>query len=325
MRDHASIEGLSSDDCITIASWYKFVALDDCEGLKRKLLGLCRGAHLKGTVLLSREGINGTVAGQEPAVHSFLGLLTSMPEFEGLIYKEFQSASMPFHRMKVRLKKEIISLGTRLDSLTERGCPVEPKDWNALIEDPDVLVLDTRNRYESAIGTFERAHIPSLGSFREFAKFAREHLASSRHNKVAMFCTGGIRCEKASALLLELGFGEVFQLKGGILEYLREVPEENSRWVGECFVFDERVAVRHGCAPGSYEQCRACRYPVSASDRLAPEYEQGVSCPNCFSQRSDADRARYRERQRQVELAAKDERAHIGAKLTIGQGAGGTS
>ncbi len=297
-----------------VAALYRFCRLERFEALRETLFAACEEHHIKGTLLLAREGINGTVAGSEAGVAALVAHLRSIPEFEGLDVKYSIAAAMPFRRMKVRLKREIVTMGVdAVDPLQSAGTYVAPADWNALISDPDTLVIDTRNGYEVSLGTFRGAVDPGTASFREFPRWVERHRAELDGRKVAMFCTGGIRCEKATAYVKALGIEEVFHLKGGILKYLEEVPAAESLWQGECFVFDERVSVAHGLAEGEAELCRACRFPLTVADRRSPKYRVGVSCPHCFEARSEADRARYAERHRQVRLAeAKDGPAHIG-------------
>ncbi len=297
-----------------VAALYRFCRLGRFEALREPLLRLCEEERLKGTLLLAPEGINGTVAGDEAGIAALMAYLEAVPEFDGLEVKYSTAAAMPFHRMKVRLKREIVTMGVEtIDPLQSVGTYVEPADWNALIGDPDTVVIDTRNSYEVSIGTFAGAVDPQTASFREFPQWVQEHRAELDGRKVAMFCTGGIRCEKATAYVKALGIDTVFHLKGGILKYLEEVPAADSLWQGECFVFDERVSVAHGLVEGDAELCRACRFPLTAEDRRSPKYEAGASCPHCFEVRSEDDRARYAERHRQVRLAKARGRApHIG-------------
>ncbi len=297
-----------------VAALYRFCRLGRFEALREPLLRLCEEERLKGTLLLAPEGINGTVAGDEAGIAALMAYLEAVPEFDGLEVKYSTAAAMPFHRMKVRLKREIVTMGVEtIDPLQSVGTYVEPADWNALIGDPDTVVIDTRNSYEVSIGTFAGAVDPQTASFREFPQWVQEHRAELDGRKVAMFCTGGIRCEKATAYVKALGIDTVFHLKGGILKYLEEVPAADSLWQGECFVFDERVSVAHGLVEGDAELCRACRFPLTAEDRRSPKYEAGASCPHCFEVRSEDDRARYAKRHRQVRLAKARGRApHIG-------------
>jgi UPF0176 protein len=298
-----------------VAALYLFVRLDRSEELRAPLAAFCCGRGIKGTLLLAREGINGTVAGSEAAIAEFVAHLEAKPEFAGLEVKYSSASEMPFHRMKVRLKREIVTMGVPdIDPLSDAGAYVDPGDWNALIEDPDTVVIDTRNDYEVALGSFAGALDPGTASFRDFPGWVARHRDELEGKKIAMFCTGGIRCEKATAYVRSLGIDDVFHLKGGILKYLEEVPAEESLWQGECFVFDERVSVAHGLEIGEAELCRACRRPVTAADRLSPKFAEGISCERCFDSRSEEDRARYAERHRQVELAAaRGARPHIGS------------
>lgn len=298
-----------------VAALYRFARLDNFADLKAPLAAFCCGRGIKGTLLLAREGINGTVAGSEEAIIALIDHLNAIPELAGLEVKYSVAADMPFHRMKVRLKKEIVTMGVEdVDPRHSVGTYVEARDWNVLISDPDTILIDTRNDYEVAIGTFQGAVDPATQSFRAFPQWVRDHRDDLDGRKVAMFCTGGIRCEKATAYVKSLGFEEVFHLRGGILKYLEDVPADESLWQGECFVFDERVSVKHGLEEGDAELCRACRRPLTAADRTSPQYREGISCNHCIDERSDDDRARYAERHRQVELAeARGEGKHIGS------------
>ncbi|MAF28926.1 MAG: hypothetical protein CL820_09335 [Croceicoccus sp.] len=310
---------------LTVAALYRFTRFDDPAALQAPLEGVCRANGVRGTLLLAGEGINGTIAGTEPAIAAVLDHIRALPGCAALDVKFSTAASMPFHRMKVRLKREIVTMGQPgIDPNRSVGTYVEPQDWNALIADPDTIVIDTRNDYEVAVGTFDRAIDPKTASFRDFPAWFRAErdrllgegrLQEGKAPKVAMFCTGGIRCEKSTAFLKQEGVDEVFHLKGGILKYLETVPEDESLWRGECFVFDQRVTVAHGLAQGSYGLCHACRRPVSDADMASPLYEEGVSCPACHDERSDEQRAAYRERQRQETLAATRGMAHVGAVL----------
>lgn len=288
---------------VVVAALYRFASLDDYHELREPLLDLCLQHDVRGSLLLAAEGINGTIAGSRTAIDSVLTWLKRDPRLAELEHKESIDAAQPFKRMKVKLKREIVTLGVDgIDPSREVGTYVEPRDWNALIADPEVLLLDTRNGYEVELGTFAGAINPNTETFREFPDFVRD-IDPAKQRKVAMFCTGGIRCEKASAYLLKQGFAEVFHLKGGILKYLEEVPEAESQWRGECFVFDNRVTVDHQLRKGNYELCHGCGWPVSESDRQSPLFEQGVTCPHCAEQLTEDQRARFRERQRQSELS----------------------
>ena len=298
---------------IIVAALYKFADLPDYQVLQPGLLALCQTQGLKGTLLLAEEGINGTVAGSRAGIDALIAYLNADPRLAGIEHKESLADAMPFYRMKVRLKKEIVTLGVQdVNPNRKVGTYVAPEDWNALIADPDVLLIDTRNDYEYDIGTFKGAVDPHTATFREFPQYVRDNLDPVKHKKVAMFCTGGIRCEKASSFMLEQGFEEVYHLQGGILKYLEKVPAEDSLWEGECFVFDQRVAVGHGLKPGKHELCHACRHPVSPEDKMHNEYIEGVSCPHCYDSFTEEQRASARERQKQMELAMKRGTAHIG-------------
>ena len=305
---------------IRVAALYRFAPFVDPASCKPPLEAVCRAQGVKGTLLLAPEGINGTIAGRAEGLAVVLAHVRALPGCADLDVKYSDAATMPFHRMKVRLKREIVTMGEPdIDPRRAAGAYVEPEDWNALIADPETIVIDTRNDYEVAVGTFARAIDPKTGSFRDFPAWFRAErarlLGAGKQPRVAMFCTGGIRCEKSTAFLKREGVAEVFHLKGGILRYLETVPEADSLWRGECFVFDERVSVGHGLAQGSYALCRACRRPVSEADRQSPAFEEGASCPACHTARSEAQRASYRERHRQEALAARRGVAHVGAEM----------
>ncbi|WP_422356892.1 rhodanese-related sulfurtransferase [Qipengyuania flava] len=304
---------------IRIAALYQFARFDDPKTLRAPLLALCEANGVRGTLLLAREGINGTIAGSDSGVEAVLDHIRTLPGCDAIEVKESRAESLPFHRTKVRLKKEIVTMGQPdLDPLAGVGTYVAPEDWNALISDPDTIVIDTRNDYEVQIGSFEGAIDPQTTSFREFPEWFRakraELEAEGRSPKIAMFCTGGIRCEKSTAFARAEGVEDVFHLKGGILNYLEHVPESESLWRGECFVFDERVSVGHGLAPGDHGLCRACRRPLDRDDMAHNHYVEGVSCPRCYPERSDEQRARYAERHRQAELARARGEEHIGRR-----------
>lgn len=299
---------------VVVAALYKFVSLEDFHELREPLLDTCLDAGTRGTLLLAAEGINGTIAGSREAVDQVIAHLRSDPRLADLAHKESYDERMPFHRMKVKLKREIVTMGEEgIDPNRRVGTYVKPRDWNDLVEDPEVLLIDTRNDYECEIGTFRGALDPHTTNFREFPDYVRRELDPAKHRRVAMFCTGGIRCEKASAFMLAQGFEEVYHLEGGILKYLEEVPEEQSTWEGECFVFDNRVAVNHRLEKGRYDQCYGCRHPITEDDKRSPRYEKGVCCPRCYDSLSDDQKARFAERQKQVELAARRGEAHVGA------------
>ncbi len=296
-----------------VAALYKFVRLPEYASLQAPLTEICTSNDVKGTLLLAAEGINGTIAGPEAGVRNVLAYLRARPEFSDLIHKESWADEEPFLRAKVRLKKEIVTMGVDgIDPNKIVGTYVKPQDWNALISDPDTVVVDTRNDYEVAIGTFKGAVDPKTKSFREFPAWAAENKDTLKKPKVAMFCTGGIRCEKSTAFMKEQGYDEVYHLEGGILKYLEEVPEEESLWEGDCFVFDERVSVRHGLEPGDYDMCRACRRPISEEEKTLPEFVEGVSCPYCHEETTPEQKERFAERQKQIMLAKKRGEKHIG-------------
>lgn len=268
---------------LTVAAFYKFVRLPDFTEKRSPLLAYCQAQNLRGTILLAQEGINGTIAGSQTAIEAVLAELRSDLRLADLEFKLSLAETFPFDRMKVKLKQEIVTLGLpAVDPTAQAGTYVSPEAWNDLIADPDVVVIDTRNQYEVAIGSFQGAKNPETDSFRQFPDFVQTHLDPAEHQKVALFCTGGIRCEKASAYLLSQGFQEVYHLKGGILKYLEEIPAAESRWQGECFVFDQRVAVQHGLQPGTYDLCFACGHPISEADQASSRYVRGVSCPHCY-------------------------------------------
>lgn len=299
---------------IVVAALYKFVLLPDYQEFAPRLKERCDQLDLKGTLLLAEEGINGTISGTREAIDELIVFLKSDERFANLVHKESYFDGTPFYRMKVKLKKEIVTMGViGIDPQKIVGTYVKPQDWNALISDPDVLVIDTRNAYEYSIGTFERAVDPQTETFREFPEYVARNLDPAKHKKVAMFCTGGIRCEKSTAYMKEQGFEEVYHLEGGILKYLEEVPEEESLWRGQCFVFDNRVAVNHSLQKGIYDQCHGCRHPITEEDKQSDQYMIGVSCPRCYDKLTDEQKARFSERQKQIQLAKARNEVHIGA------------
>lgn len=305
---------MNSSSPIVVCALYKFVALDDFKAMREPLLDFCVEHGIKGTLLLAKEGINGTVSGAREGIDAMLGYLKRDARLADLEHKESYYLEKPFYRMKVKLKREIVTMGVEgIDPNRVVGTYVEPKDWNGLISDPEVTVIDTRNDYEFEIGTFEHALNPETETFREFPEYVRSHLNPEKNKKVAMFCTGGIRCEKSTAYLKEQGFDEVYHLKGGILKYLEEVPEEESLWKGECFVFDNRVAVNHALEKGKYDQCHGCRYPITEEDKLSEHYLEGVACPRCYDKQTPEQRKRFTERQKQIQLAKQREEAHLGS------------
>ena len=296
----------------TVAALYHFTRFDDPDALRAPLRDLCEAQAVRGSLLIAHEGINGTIAGPRAGIDAVLAHIRALPGCADLEWKESTATDAPFARMKVRLKKEIVTMGVPgVDPKAKVGHYVRPADWNALISAPDVAVIDTRNDYEIAIGTFEGAVDPETTTFREFPAWWAENKDRFHNKRIAMFCTGGIRCEKSTNFLISEGVEDVYHLKGGILQYLEDVPEEDSLWHGECFVFDERVSVGHGLTEGPHLLCRACRRPLLPDDTKRPEYEAGVSCHQCLSEHSDADRARFRERQKQIELSKTRGERHL--------------
>jgi UPF0176 protein len=294
---------MKQENIQVVVTLYKFVSLPDFAEKRDPLLSYCQQQGIKGTILLAEEGINGTIAGSRQAVDSVLEFLRSDAHLADIEHKESYAHTPPFERMKVRLKSEIVTLGSPEVNPNEQvGTYVNPQEWNQLISDPEVTVIDTRNDYEVNIGTFTKAQNPQTHSFREFPEYVRHNLDPQKHKKVALFCTGGIRCEKASSFMLSQGFAEVYHLKGGILKYLEEVPAEESLWQGECFVFDERVAVRHGLEEGTYDLCQSCGRPISQEDKASPKYEEGIACPYCFDDLTEEKRVRQQEKRRQFLL-----------------------
>lgn len=288
---------------IVVVTFYKFVKLADISDRQLSILSYCQAQGVKGTILLATEGINGTIAGTSQAIDAVLSDLRADPLLADLEYKESYTDKPPFARMKVRLKKEIVTMGLpEIDPSNLVGTYVNPQEWNRIISNPEVTVIDTRNDYEVGIGSFQKAQNPHTDSFREFPEYVRQNLNPNQHKKVALFCTGGIRCEKATSFMLAQGFSEVYHLKGGILKYLQEVPAAESLWEGECFVFDERVAVSHGLEPGSYDMCPSCGHPISESERQHPQYEAGISCAQCFDSLTEEKKSRLTEKKRQLEL-----------------------
>ncbi len=299
---------------IVVCALYKFVTLENFQGLRQPLHNILEANQVRGTLLLANEGINGTIAGSRAGINTVLNWLRNDPRLSDIDYKESFTDSMPFNRAKVKLKKEIVTLGVEgIDPKRVVGTYVSPADWNQLISDPEVIIVDTRNDYEFKVGTFKNALNPNTESFREFPRFVKENLSPEKHKKIAMFCTGGIRCEKSTAFLKEQGFDEVYHLKGGILKYLEEVPATETLWEGECFVFDERVTVNLQLEKGNYDQCNACRLPITEVDKASDKYLQGVSCPHCFDKVTTIQKSRFMEREKQMELARQRGEAHIGA------------
>ncbi len=301
-----------------VAALYKFTSLPDFEIHQQPLQAVCDAHGVMGTILLASEGINGTISGAREGLDAVLDhIKTKIPGCADLEHKESWAEDKPFYRMKVRLKREIVTMGVEgVDPNQAVGQYVDPQDWNDVISDPDVIVIDTRNDYEVSIGTFKGAVDPETTSFREFPTWVRENPELAKTKKVAMFCTGGIRCEKASSFMLNEGFDTVYHLKGGILKYLEHVPEENSLWEGECFVFDQRVSVRHGLEVGKYDMCHACRHPIDEEAKASKFYIPGVSCPRCHDEQSDEQKRRFADRQKQIELAQMRGEEHLGQKKT---------
>jgi len=301
---------------IVVAAFYHFVSLDNYADLRQPLLNQMLKNNIKGSLLLAREGINGTVAGTQPSIDRLLAWIRTDPRLQNIQCKFSYDEEMPFYRSRVKLKKEIVTMGIEgIDPNRSVGTHVKPADWNALISDPEITLVDTRNTYESAIGSFRNATMANTESFRDFPQYVRNKLDPITHRKIAMFCTGGIRCEKSTAYLKQLGFDEVYHLQGGILKYLEEVPESESLWQGECFVFDNRVSVDHALEKGSYDQCHACRLPITETDKQSRKYQQGVSCPACYDRNTDSQRKRYAEREKQVRLAKLRGESHIGSSV----------
>jgi UPF0176 protein len=299
---------------VLVAALYKFAPFEDPAGLREPLVETCRAHAIKGTILLAPEGINGTIAGPDAGIEAVLDHVRRLPGCADLEVKFSRAEDMPFHRMKVRLKKEIVTLGVEgIDPSRDVGRYVEPEDWNILISDPNTILIDTRNDYEVKIGSFKGALDPGTRSFSQFPEWFRAHRAEFGESpKVAMFCTGGIRCEKSTAFLRAEGIDDVAHLKGGILKYLETVTEDRSLWQGECFVFDERVAVGHALVPGTHSLCRACRMPLNPDERASADYVDGVQCPHCAAVRTDQQRQRYAERHKQVALAERRGIRHVG-------------
>jgi len=298
---------------IVVAALYKFVRLDNYQDLREPLLNEMLRLQVRGTLLLAGEGINGTVSGTREGIDGLLVWLRQDARFAELEHKESECDEHPFLRTKVKLKKEIVTMGVEnIDPNRVVGTYLTPEQWNEVISDPETLVIDTRNDYEYEVGTFAGAVNPNTTSFREFPDYVRNNLDPARHKRVAMFCTGGIRCEKSTALLKQEGFDEVYHLKGGILKYLENMPQENSLWQGECFVFDERVTVGHDLQPGSYAQCHACRRPITEADQQSEKYLEGVACPRCYDVSSAEQKQRFAERQKQIELARQRGESHRG-------------
>ncbi|WP_221794725.1 rhodanese-related sulfurtransferase [Oceanobacter mangrovi] len=306
----------TSNELVVVCAMYKFVTLENFADLRQPLLDTMQSLDVKGTLLLALEGINGTVAGSRAGIDGLLQWLQQDPRLADIGYKESYDEQQPFYRTKVKLKKEIVTMGVEgIDPKRVVGTYVKPADWNQLIADPDVVLVDTRNDYEVGIGTFKGALDPNTKTFREFPQYVKDNLDPSKHKKVAMFCTGGIRCEKSTAYLKEQGFEEVYHLEGGILKYLEEVPAEESMWQGECFVFDNRVTVNHQLEKGQYDQCHACRRPITEADKQSEHYQQGISCHHCINEYDEEQRERFRQREQQMQLAKQRGEDHLGNDL----------
>lgn len=305
-------------DNYVVAALYQFTPLPDFEVHQKPLQSVCDDHDVMGTVLLATEGLNGTIAGSRTGIDAVLHhIRTQIPGCVDLDHKESFATDRPFYRMKVRLKREIVTMGVEGVNPNEMvGEYVDPANWNDIISDPDVVVIDTRNDYEVSIGTFKGALDPETTSFREFPDWVRNNPELAKGKKVAMFCTGGIRCEKASSFMKNEGFDTVYHLKGGILKYLENVPQAESLWDGECFVFDQRVSVGHGLKVGDYDMCHACRHPIDESEKASPHYIPGVSCPRCHDAQSESQKRRFAERQKQIEIAQKRGEEHLGQKKT---------
>lgn len=296
-----------------VAAFYKFVTLDSCAAHQAKLTELAQKHEIFGTILLANEGINGTVCGTRAAIDALGAYFNSHKEFNKLVYKESFSNRNPFLRRHIKVKPEIVTLGQPCaNPLQKAGVHVTAHQWNALLDDPSVVVIDVRNRYETALGMFKGAIDPQTSTFKEFPDFVRRHLNPKTHKRIAMSCTGGIRCEKASAFLLTSGFEHVYQLDGGVLQYLEDMPKDHSKWQGECFVFDHRVAVDHNLKPGLYSMCFGCRMPLSAQDKLSPDYVPEVKCPHCSNEMSEQRQTKKRIRAQQMAHAERLGKAHLG-------------
>lgn len=301
---------------ITVCAMYRFVDLPNFEELKQPLLDTMLAHDVRGTLLLAAEGINGTVSGSQSSIEALLEWIRQDERLADIDFKLSFDDEQPFYRTKVKLKKEIVTMGVEgVDPKRVVGTYVKPKDWNALISDPEVVLIDTRNDYEVEIGTFQGAVNPNTTTFREFPDYVKKELDVERHKKVAMFCTGGIRCEKSTAYLKEQGFEEVYHLEGGILKYLEEVDQNDSMWEGDCFVFDNRVAVKHNLEKSDYEQCHACRMPITADEMASEHYKRGVSCPKCVGKHTANQLQRFEERERQMQLARTRGQEHIGSDM----------
>ena len=303
---------------VVVAAMYRFVRLEDYQALRAPFHKIWVDNAVRGTLLLAREGINGTIAGSRDGIDAVIRWIRADERLAPIEIKESVTDENPFYRTKVKLKSEIVTMGVEdIDPCHIVGTYIKPQDWNALISDPEVLLIDTRNHYEFEIGSFERAINPETDAFREFPDFVQQNLDPARHKKVAMFCTGGIRCEKSTAFLKQSGFSEVYHLQGGILKYLEEVPEEQSLWRGECFVFDNRVTVNHRLERGTYDQCHACRMPITDEEKTSQHFKPGVSCPHCFDRHTQEKVERFAERERQMQLSRERGETHIGEPMSL--------
>ena len=306
---------MHDDNEILVATLYKFVEVIDLNALQDQLYSICKKNEVMGTILIANEGVNGTISAKPKNLKKALISIQKDDRLSNIEIKYSSTDKQPFHRMKVRLKKEIVTIGLpEINPNKTVGSYIKPEDWNDIISDPDVILIDTRNKYETKIGSFKNAIDPQTGSFREFPKWVKNFKAEkgNENKKIAMFCTGGIRCEKASSLMKEEGFDEVYHLQGGILKYLEKVENKNSLWEGECFVFDQRVCLTEDLEVGSYKMCFACRMPISTSDKMHKYFVQGESCHHCFKSSNDKQKKRFKERQKQIELSRKKNQLHIG-------------
>ena len=306
---------------ITVCALYHFSRFSAASlpKMKADVLALFAEQGIKGTLLLAEEGINGTVAGPEDGIMRLVAWIQALPGCEDVVWKRSECDKMPFYRAKVKIKKEIVTLGQGdVDVLGRTGKKLTAAEWDTLLEDPDCIVIDTRNTYETAIGTFENAIDPKTTNFREFPDYVKDNLQDRKNKKVAMFCTGGIRCEKASAYMKQEGFAEVYQLQGGILQYLEDTKNKNAKWQGECFVFDNRVAVGDDLKKSQYDQCFGCRHPITEAEKSHPDYIEGVRCNRCRPTQTDAQWARFAERQKQIKLAKQRGKQHIGVDQKLG-------
>ncbi len=318
-QTHKKVSEIQQNPRYLIAALYHFVSLNSIEDWRQSFKHICAENNLFGTILIAPEGINGTIAGSPHSIEKFVAWLHKNPEFKQTEIKYSEADNCPFHRTKIRLKREIVTMGKPdINPSETKGIYIKPKDWNELISSPDVLVVDTRNDYEVAIGKFSKAVHPHTTSFREFPKWADEFASKHKHKKptkIAMYCTGGIRCEKSTAYMKKIGFEEVYHLQGGILKYLEEVPSKQSLWQGECFVFDDRVSVDHKLRKGNYSLCHACRHPLLEAEMQSNSYQAGISCPHCITKTTREQRNRFAERQKQIELALKRGQKHLGVPL----------